>query len=188
MARAAPRAAGKRGGGSSIALPSTMQADPEPLIAPAQGVPALCLRGETRPGSGIRTEMESNSVRDQEQTNEEAILARAQGGFYVITGLWPLVSMRTFEAVTGPKVDRWLVKTTGLLIAVVGTTLLISGRKRRVPPEIALLGGGGAAALGTCSLVYALRGRISRVYLLDAAVEFGLAAAWIGLRNRGGRR
>ena len=132
--------------------------------------------------------MERNSERDRGQVNKEAILARTQGFFYVVTGIWPLVSIRTFEAVTGPKFDRWLVKTTGLLIAVVGTTLLVSGRRGRVPPEIALLGGGGAAALGTCSLVYALRGRISRVYLLDAAVELALAATWLGLRSRGERR
>jgi hypothetical protein len=133
--------------------------------------------------------MEINGARAQERTDRQATsLAGAQGLFYVITGVWPLVSLRTFEAVTGPKVDGWLVKTTGVLIAVIGTTLVVSARRGRVPPEVAWLGGGGAAALGTVDLVYALRGRISRVYLLDAVVELGLAAAWLGLGLRGKRR
>mgnify|MGYP003293179536 CR=1 FL=1 len=44
----------------------------------------------------------------------------AQGGFYVLSGVWPLVSMRTFELVTGPKTDDWLVRMVGLLAAVIG--------------------------------------------------------------------
>ncbi|MDC0681379.1 hypothetical protein [Sorangium atrum] len=122
-----------------------------------------------------------NTKRDREQA---IFLAGAQGLFYALAGIWPLVNLRTFEAVTGPKSDRWLVKTTGLLIAVIGTTLVISARRGRIPPEVALLGGGAAAGLGTSALVYALRGRISKIYLVDAAIELGLATAWIGLRSR----
>jgi len=29
-------------------------------------------------------------------------------------GVWPLVSLRTFEGVTRPKVDSWLVKSVGV--------------------------------------------------------------------------
>ena len=44
-----------------------------------------------------------------------------QGLYYVVTGVWPLVSTcGTFEAVTGNKVDDWLVKTVGVLIIVIG--------------------------------------------------------------------
>lgn len=35
--------------------------------------------------------------------------AKAPGLFTIVGGLWPLLSMRTFEAVTGPEADRWLV-------------------------------------------------------------------------------
>jgi len=45
-------------------------------------------------------------------------LAIGQGLCYPLTGLWPLVSLRSFEKVTGPKADDWLVKTVGALIAV----------------------------------------------------------------------
>lgn len=39
------------------------------------------------------------------------VLARAQGAFNVVGGAWPLVSMRSFEWVFGPKQDRWLEQT-----------------------------------------------------------------------------
>src|SRR5215204_3481857 len=106
-----------------------------------------------------------------------AALARAQGSFYVATGVWPLLNMRTFEAVTGPKTDRWLVKTVGVLVTAVGAALLLASR-RRVQDEIALLGAGSAAGLAAIDIVYALRGRISKVYLLDALCEAAITAAW----------
>ncbi|WP_437900316.1 hypothetical protein [Sorangium sp. So ce124] len=87
-----------------------------------------------------------STKRDREQA---IFLAGALGLFYVLAGIWPLVNLRTFEAITGPKSERWLVKTTGLLIAVIGTTLVISAQRSRIPPEVALLDGGAAAGLGT---------------------------------------
>ena len=110
-------------------------------------------------------------------------LALAQGAFYVATGVWPLVSIRTFEAVTGPKVDRWLVKTVGALVTVIGGVLVAAGSQRRVTPEIASLAGGSAVALASIDAVYVAKGRISPIYLLDAIVELPLAVAWGLLRS-----
>jgi hypothetical protein len=69
-------------------------------------------------------------------------VARAQGLFYVTSGLWPVVHYPSFEAATGPKVDRWLVKTIGGLIAAVGVALLAGSSRDRV------LGVGSALVLG----------------------------------------
>jgi hypothetical protein len=111
--------------------------------------------------------------------DRSAILALGQGLYYLVTGVWPLVSLRTFEAVTGPKVDRWLVKTVGVLVSVIGGVLLLAGRRRRVEPEPALLAAASAAGLAAIDTVYATRGRISKIYLLDAVVEVALVAAWV---------
>ena len=54
--------------------------------------------------------------------------------FYIVTGVWPIVSMRSFEAITGPKVDRWLVKTVGALVAVIGCALALASRRRQLAP------------------------------------------------------
>jgi hypothetical protein len=104
--------------------------------------------------------------------------ALAQGLYYVVTGIWPLISIRTFELVTGPKVEKWLVKTVGVLVAVVGVVLSAAAWRRTVDAEVALLGVGSAAGLAAIDIVYASKGRISKVYLLDALVEGLLIAAW----------
>lgn len=105
-------------------------------------------------------------------------LAVAQGAFYVATGVWPFVSMRSFETVTGPKPERWLVKTVGGLIGVIGGVLASAGARRRVTPEMVVLGAGSAAVLAGIDVWYASKRRISPVYLLDAAAEIGIAAGW----------
>ncbi len=114
-----------------------------------------------------------------------AWIALLQGGFYMATGIWALVDLDSFMAVTGPKVDHWLVKTVGALVTVIGVVLLAAGRSRRVTPEIALLAVGSALSLAAIDLVYVSAGRISSVYLLDAVAEVGLAAAWAVARRRG---
>lgn len=107
-----------------------------------------------------------------------------QGVYFLLTGVWPLISMRTFEAVTGPKVDRWLVKTVGVLVAVIGASLLADApRPSRGSRVLAV---GSAAALGGVDVVYSLRGRISKIYLVDAVLEALLVSLWAlkGRRRR----
>lgn len=105
-------------------------------------------------------------------------IARAQGIFYLATGIWPLLHMRSFEAVSGPKADKWLVKTVGALLGVVGGTLLLSARHGRVTPEVRALAAGSAAVLAAVDCVYVARGRIPPIYLADAAAELGLIYQW----------
>jgi len=113
------------------------------------------------------------------------LLALGQGAFYVLTGLWAVVDIHSFEAVTGPKTDDWLVKTVGVLVTVIGGVLILAARRERITPEIAVLAAGSALGLAGIDLVYALSGVISPIYLLDAAAEIGLAALWGIARARG---
>ncbi|HEU4405057.1 MAG TPA: hypothetical protein VFS43_07175 [Polyangiaceae bacterium] len=113
-------------------------------------------------------------------------VAGVQAGFYAATGLWPVVSPGTFQAVTGPKREVWLVKTTGLLITAVGAALAVGARRPRVSPETATLGVASAAVLAAVDLVYVARRRISPVYLLDAVAELALVGAWALARRRAG--
>jgi hypothetical protein len=114
-----------------------------------------------------------------------ARIALVQGVFYIATGLWALVDLDSFMAVTGPKVDHWLVKTVGALVTVIGAVLVVSGRSRRVTPEVVLLAVGSALALAAIDVVYVSAGRISSIYLLDATAEVGLAVAWAVAGRRG---
>jgi hypothetical protein len=105
-------------------------------------------------------------------------LAVAQGAYYAATGVWSLVHLRSFEAVTGPKADDWLVKTVGVLVTAIGGALARAGLRRRTAPDLVLLAAGSAVGLLGIDVWYAARGRISRVYLLDAVGEAALLAAW----------
>jgi hypothetical protein len=112
-------------------------------------------------------------------------IALLQGGFYVATGVWALVDLDSFMAVTGPKADHWLVKTVGALVTVIGGVLLAAARNRRVTTEIMLLGIGSALSLAAIEVIYVSASRISSIYLLDTAAELGLAGAWALARRRG---
>jgi hypothetical protein len=127
---------------------------------------------------GSRTSAQANN-----QDDRAAMIALAQGIFYLITGIWPLVSIRSFEAVTGPKADRWLVKTAGVLITAIGAGLTLAGRRKSVTPELRLLALGSALGLTGIDVVYVARGKIAKVYLLDALAELGLVGAWALLRR-----
>ena len=83
-----------------------------------------------------------------------ACLSLFQGVFYLATGVWPLVSMRSFERVTGPKTDKRLVKTAGVVITAVGGALAMAGACRRVSPEIEFLAVASAAGLTAIDIVY----------------------------------
>jgi hypothetical protein len=111
------------------------------------------------------------------------LLALLQGGFYLITGLWPIIDLGSFEAVTGPKTDGWLVHTAGGLIAAIGLALLVAGARRNVSPEIRLLAICSALVLTLIELVYVVGGRIGAVYLLDALVEIAPIAGWVAVRR-----
>jgi hypothetical protein len=111
-----------------------------------------------------------------------------QGIFYLVTGLWPLFSINTFQKVTGPKQDLWLVRTVGVLITVISVVLISGGKQRKVNDEIPLLAVGSALGLTAIDVVYVSKRRISPIYLLDAIAELilatGVILAWLPQRSR----
>jgi hypothetical protein len=112
-----------------------------------------------------------------------AVVARTQSAYYLATGLFPFVTRRGFEAVTGPKPEWWLVITVGALTSVVGASLGGAALNDRVTPETAALAVGTAASLGVIDVVYSARRRISPVYLLDAVAQAALLGGWLAARR-----
>jgi hypothetical protein len=108
-------------------------------------------------------------------------LCLVQGIYYLLTGLWPLLNLSSFEAVAGPKTDGWLVRAVGLLVAVDAAVLLLAAWRRRETAEIAMLAIGSAVALTAIDLWQVLRGVISQIYLCDAVAEAVLLAGWVRL-------
>lgn len=108
-----------------------------------------------------------------------ALLLWAQGGYFALTGIWPLLHYRSFEKVTGRKTDVWLVKILGALIIVVGCLLLFAAWRNEVNGYVVMAGTGSAVVLLLADVIYVARKVIAPVYLADAAVELVLLGLWI---------
>jgi hypothetical protein len=124
------------------------------------------------------------------------VLCSFQGLYFLITGIWPLVSIETFQAVTGPKTDHlvtgresdhWLVNTVGVLVTANALVLLLAAWRNRPSPEVVLLAVGSALGLTAIDVVYVTRDVIRPIYLADAALELVFVAAWlrVAVRMRG---
>lgn len=107
-------------------------------------------------------------------------VAWLQGLYFAVTGIWPLISISTFQKVTGPKHDLWLVQTVGVLITVIGATLIYAAARQIVDTPMAFLAVCSAAGLAAVDVVFVARRIIPRIYLVDAAAEAVLILAWIG--------
>jgi hypothetical protein len=105
-------------------------------------------------------------------------VARLHGVFNIAGGVWPLAHRRSFEAVFGPKVDRWLMYTVAGLLVSIGAAQLSTTAETASLRQARRIGIGCAATLGAIDVVYAPRRRISLVYLVDAVAEAGWLIAW----------
>ena len=104
-------------------------------------------------------------------------LAAAHAAYYVVTGAWSVAHRASFERVTGPKREYWLVRLVGGLAAATGASLgaaVLTGRRR---PEAAVLALASSAAFVAAD-VHAARA-VSRVYLGDVVLHAVFLPAWI---------
>lgn len=115
-----------------------------------------------------------------------ALLA-VQGSYYLVTGLWPLVSIRSFQWVTGPETDHlptgreadhWLVNTVAVLIIAIAVALLVAAWKREYATSIIALAIAAAIGLSAIDIIYVSRQVIDPIYLLDTAAEAVLLVGW----------
>jgi hypothetical protein len=86
--------------------------------------------------------------------------------------------MRTFLKITGPKTDLWLVKTVGIILAVIGLVLAFASRNHEVNLSIAFLGIGSSLGLAVVEFIFVAKRVISPVYLGDAFIELALLMWW----------
>ena len=111
-------------------------------------------------------------------TMDRTRLGYAHGCFNIVGGLWPILSLRSFEAVFGPKADRWLEYTVSGLLITNGLAQLHAAR--RAPEVGRTIGAGTAATLLTIDVIFVPNGTIRWTYLLDGVMELG----WLGLWRR----
>ena len=116
------------------------------------------------------------------------VLLWIQGVYYLLTGVWPLVSIRSFIWVTGQKTDHlptgleedhWLVMTVSVLITAIALGILTAAWRNETVLSIAIVAVGAAVGLTAIDLIYVAREVILPIYLLDAVLEVPLILAWI---------
>jgi hypothetical protein len=103
----------------------------------------------------------------------------AQAIFFLVTGVWPLLDIKSFMKVTGAKIDIWLVKTVGVLVTSISIGLFVSYFLESISSGVATIAMLSALLLSGIDVYYTAIGRISRVYLFDALAEilFAINAA-----------
>jgi hypothetical protein len=107
------------------------------------------------------------------------ILAIFHTIYYLLTGVWPLVHIRSFLAVTGAKTDLWLVRTVGLLVTAIGVAIGVGALRNELTMPLVVLSVGTAAGLCAIDVIYTVRRVISPIYLADAVAEVALIVAWL---------
>jgi energy-converting hydrogenase Eha subunit E len=109
----------------------------------------------------------------------EYLVALVQGIYFFVFGIWPIIHMKSFLKVTGPKTDLWLVKTVGIILAVIGVVLIFARINEQVNTAIVILAIGSALSLAIVEFVYVTKRVISPIYLGDALIELILIAWWV---------
>lgn len=113
------------------------------------------------------------------------IILGMQGGYYLLTGLWPLLHIQSFMEITGYKTDVWLVKTVGILIVCAAVAFIVDLLYKENSSAIAFLSVSSAVGLLSIDIYYSLTSEISTIYLIDAALQLILIEAWIIFFGRG---
>jgi len=140
---------------------------------------------------GLRRAQIATPVQSEELMTRRPLsvwAVRAQGSYYIFTGAWPLVHYASFAAVTGPKVDVWMVKMVGLLAVSIGLSLRLGVLRGVLSLEAVVLALAAALSFASVDLYYVLVGRIGEIYIVDAALELGFFAALVGSIARRWRR
>jgi hypothetical protein len=114
-------------------------------------------------------------------------LLLTQGLYFAVLGVWPIIDIRSFQAVSGPKTDHlvtgreddhWLVMTVGALITTVGISLLVELRSKHPSLAVTTLAILSALSLAAIDIVYVSRKVIDPIYLADAVVEIVFVGLW----------
>ncbi|MDQ0905984.1 hypothetical protein QFZ22_001969 [Streptomyces canus] len=91
----------------------------------------------------------------------------------------PLVHLRSFEWIFGPKTDVWLQRTIGGLLVSAGLAQLAAAPGPQGSAQARRIGLGTALTLLAVDLVYVPKGRIRPTYLVDAAMQTGWISTWL---------
>lgn len=99
---------------------------------------------------------------------------RAQGIYYVVTGLWPVVFPRHYMDSTEQESHQVVAQVLGGVVAAIGGALALDVVPARASRWVGL---GSALALGAGGAYFAIRGKGVPVNATDAVVQAVFAVA-----------
>src|SRR4051812_15268030 len=102
-----------------------------------------------------------------------------QSVYILVTAVWPLVDIRSFMMVTGPKKDVWLVKTVAVILLCISIGFIAAWYSSQISIPLIILAASLSAGLAAVDIYYVFSGVISAIYLGDALIETGLLICWI---------
>lgn len=108
----------------------------------------------------------------------------AQGVYYVLTGLWPLVDFHSFARFVGLYTIPFQAQVFAAVMIVIGASLIEAARREPPGPYPTMLGAAVAGAIAVVSLFWLPRAGVASGLWIDCAVELALAAALIVLYPR----
>jgi hypothetical protein len=99
--------------------------------------------------------------------------------YYFITAAWALVDIDSFIKVTGPKTDIWLVKTVAVLLLAICAAFSTAFIQKFANSPVVMLAVTCCLVLIIVDCYYVWTKTISKVYLLDAIIEFIVLVLWV---------
>lgn len=101
---------------------------------------------------------------------------RAQGLYYVASGLWPAVFPHHYMQATGQESHQRVAQVLGVAVAALGGALALDV----LPPRVARWAGiGTAIALGAGAAYFVARGKGIPVNATDGLVQLAFAGSWL---------
>ena len=98
---------------------------------------------------------------------------RAQGWYYLLGGVWPLVHFPSFVRVAGPNPERFQTEVASVLFAAVGAALLAGGEvPTRATRTLSTM-----TAIGVAALDWRYRAQLRAIFRVEAALEMAFATS-----------
>ncbi|WP_207495126.1 hypothetical protein [Aridibaculum aurantiacum] len=106
-------------------------------------------------------------------------LLAIQGIYCLVTAVWPLIHLKSFLTVTGPKTDIWLLETVSVLILAIAVLLLLHLLYLSPVVPVAVMAIVMSAGLLFIDVYYPSVSRIADVYLADAIMQALFLLLWL---------
>ncbi len=108
----------------------------------------------------------------------------AQGAYYILAGLWPIVHFSSFSSVVAMQVNPFQAQSFGAVLVVVGGSLVEAARREPPGQFPTLLGAAVAGAIAIVSMVWLPRIVGASGLWIDLVVEVAIAIALVVLYPR----